>query len=138
MDELVIDTNVLILANARDDLVDDHNHLRCVLACTLFLRDVESNGRVHLDSSRLILAEYTRYCSYSGQPGTGDRFFLWLHNNQANEDRVCWSDISESASRGFDEFPDVSGLIGFDMDDRKFVATSRACSLHPTVANATD
>jgi hypothetical protein len=74
----VIDSNVLIAANGKSSQAND----ACVERCIDILLKVSQDSSLALDSGNEILDEYARYCSYSGQPGVGDRFFLWAHRNQ--------------------------------------------------------
>lgn len=135
IEDFVIDTNVLISANGRPE---DSIEPECVLECVQYLSQMQATGRVHLDSLRLILSEYRTYCTYEGQPGVGNQFFLWLHRNQANESRVCVTDITPNDEREFDEFPDSPALGRFDRSDRKFVATVLGCPDAPKIASAAD
>jgi len=86
----------------------------------------------------LILGEYRRNLSPSGQPGSGDAFFKWLWNNQGNHDHCRRVNITPHDNRGFAEFPDDPELEPFDNDDRKFVAVALASHNAPPILNATD
>jgi hypothetical protein len=81
---LVIDTNVLIVANGRET----HASVACRLASIHKLLEAQAAGRVLIDDDLFILNEYRFYCSYRGQPGVGDAFFRWLWDNQATGE-VC-------------------------------------------------
>lgn len=134
-DDAVIDTNVLVSANGR---VEHGIPPSCTLECVQYLRGIQDAGRVHLDSLRLILSEYQSHSSYAGQPGVGNQFFLWLHRNQANRDRVCISTVTPDDERGFLEFPTSASLASFDPADRKFVATALGCPDAPVIVSAAD
>ncbi|MEV4292134.1 hypothetical protein AB0K40_42070 [Nonomuraea bangladeshensis] len=54
----------------------------CTNSAIEFLEHAESRAIVVLDSSGRIFEEYERYCSFKGQPGLGDHFFLHLHRRQ--------------------------------------------------------
>ena len=78
--EIVIDTNVAVVANGRGT----HAKPSCIRECIDRLSQTINEFCVLLDDDNLILEEYRRHLSPSGQPGTGDAFFKWLHDNQAN------------------------------------------------------
>lgn len=123
---VVMDTNVAIVANRRTPQAGDG----CVEACIAELVDLRERRRLLLDEAGLILEEYRRYLSPSGQPGTGDAFFKWLWSNQANPEH-CRQVRAE-------EFPDDPALARFDRADRKFVAVAIASGERPPILNATD
>ena len=93
---------------------------------------------VLLDDGNLILAEYKNRLSHSGQPGVGDAFFKWLHDNQANPAYSRKVKVNDDSHRGFREFPSDPGLTSFDWDDRKFVAVALASGTKPAILNASD
>jgi hypothetical protein len=74
----VIDSNIIIAANGKSDQANS----ACVENCIDVLMEVTENSSLALDDAGEIVTEYKRYGSYSGQPGVGDRFFLWVHQNQ--------------------------------------------------------
>ena len=128
-----MDSNVPIAANGRDT----HANLHCQLACIEFLQkasSAKSRTRVCLDSGGLIFAEYKRYLKFRGQPGTGDMFFKFLHDQMHSEAKVLLVDISpnKDGTRGFDELPENT----IDKSDRKFVAV--ALNADANIVNATD
>lgn len=129
----VVDTNVAVVANGKSPQAD----IQCRLACVEALENVY-NSRVCLDSGDRILAEYRNNLSMSGQPGVGDRFLLWVHQNQYNSN-VCERVIlSKHSVRGFNEFPDNPELAKFDPSDRKFVSVALASQYQPFILNAVD
>jgi hypothetical protein len=136
MKAVVVDTNVLIVANgASDQAGPDH-----VIACVDALQKAYSRQIVSIDSGNRILGEYFRYASHSGQPGMGDAFAKWLLDNQGHPDRCERVDITPKAcdEEDFEEFPDDPELTAFDRSDRKFVAVAFTSNLEPHVLNATD
>ncbi|HKI34827.1 MAG TPA: hypothetical protein VKA46_23420 [Gemmataceae bacterium] len=136
MKVFVADTNVLVVANLRTPQAGP----ACVLACVNALERIQKKGRLVLDEAMLIFEEYQQYCSFSGQPGVGDAFFKWVHDNRYN-DRHCERvglTRSSDTSRDFEEFPADPDLVEFDRSDRKFVAVALASGLSPTVLNAVD
>ena len=134
---VVVDTNVAIVANGRANHIADQ---RCVGACIDNLRNIVDKGRVAIDDGYRILDEYRRNLSPSGQPGTGDMFFKWVWDNQANVDHVEQVKITPKPDHqdNFQEFPTDNRLRGFHTKDRKFVAVALASRSRPTVLNASD
>ena len=132
--EVVLDTNVAVTANFMASQAD----LACEEACIRAIRQVQAERRTLLDNKGLILEEYRRNLSHSGQPGLGDAFFKWLWENQAHPQRCRIVPVTVDASRGFAEFPKDPRLSTFDRSDRKFVAVVRASGTLPDLMNATD
>ena len=134
----VVDTNVPILANrAKDPLTIPDELAPCVLSCILAVEHVVKNGGLVIDSGDEIFDEYRRNLSLKGQPGMGDRFVKWVHDNRWNfpdEDRVAITKIGDS----YTEFPFHEGLFDFDISDRKFVAVANAHPAKPPILQAAD
>jgi hypothetical protein len=130
-----LDTNVAVVANGRASQASNS----CVSTCITALLDLRESHRVLVDERGLILDEYRRSLSPSGQPGPGDAFFKWLWDNQGNPDHCRQVDITPTGdARGFEEFPDDPGLATFDRSDRKFVAVAIASVERPPILNASD
>ena len=72
-DSVVVDTNVGIVANLTTGVSPE-----CALSCVRALRNITEGGHLTLDANGLICAEYRRYLSMAGQPGTGDAFVRWV------------------------------------------------------------
>ena len=136
MDAVVVDTNVLAVANFQAEQAGPD----CVLACIAALETAKRQQIVVIDSRAHIFSEYFRYASRSGQPGLGDAFIKWLWNNQAYATHCEQVDLTpNSCDEGdFQEFPDDRDLDGFDRSDRKFVAVAIGSKHDPKVLNATD
>lgn len=132
--EVVVDTNVPLVANGRAEQAD----LECEDACVRQLIQIQSEHRTLMDDKMLTIEEYRRNLSHSGQPGVGDAFFKWLWENQANPQHCRTVPVTVHADRGFAEFPDDPRLDKFDKDDRKFVAVALASGAGPRVLNAVD
>ena len=132
--EVVVDTNVPLVANGKAEQAG----LECEVACVRKLIQIQSEQRTLLDDKMLIMGEYRRNLSQSGQPGVGDAFFKWLWENQANEQHCRTVPLTVHADRGFVEFPDDARLSSFDLSDRKFVAVALASGTDPQVLNASD
>lgn len=135
MTELVIDTNVGVVANSRHPEAS----IECIESCITALEDARRRV-VLVDDGLRIFSEYRRHFSGTGQPGAGDAFFKWLWDNQGNR-KFCHQ-ITITAVAGtdddFEEFPRDPDLIGFDRSDRKFVAVALANGNSPAILNASD
>ena len=122
----VVDTNVAIAANGRKTHADEE----CRLTCVEKLESLEQKV-VAIDDGGLILEEYGNCLNYSGGPGVGDEFFMYVFNNQGRENRVRMVTVTPSGD-SFQELPENT----FDRSDRKFLAV--AVVAKATVLNATD
>jgi hypothetical protein len=132
---VVVDTNVLVVANGKHDAADPD----CVESCISALTSARE-GTVLVDDGYRIFEEYRRHCSHRGQPGLGDAFFKWLWDNQANNAhciQVAIQHVGPEAT-DFAEYPADVALAGFDRSDRVFVAVAVASGLAPDVLNASD
>ena len=130
---VVVDTNVAIVANGRDT----HASLACQYACTVFLEGLVAPRKrtyIVLDEPGLIFGEYSDYLSYKGQPGVGDMFFKYLHDHMYLNKKVRRVSITQidDEGRGFNELPPNS----VDMNDRKFLAAAVVASAE--IVNALD
>lgn len=134
MSTVVIDTNVLLVANRRHDGVS----APCIAACVQRLKSIRETDTVVLDDGRRIISEYARNLQTTRQPGVGDEFIKWLAQNQANVDRVHQVPLDEVQANEFTEFPDAQLQTEFDPPDRKFVATSAAHADRPPIIQAAD
>lgn len=132
----VMDTNVAIVANGKTPQAGD----RCMGACITTLLELREQHRILLDEQGLILEEYRRHLSPSGQPGAGDAFFKWLWSNQGNPEHCRQMPLTpvKSGWRGFEELPDDPALATFDRSDQKFVAVSIASGEKALILNAAD
>lgn len=136
--KFVIDTNVPKTANRAIDPASIPDELvSCVLACVEAVNHVVKNGGLVIDSGDEIFSEYRKQLLIKGQPGVGDRFMKWVHDNRwsfPEADRVTITKNGES----YNEFPSHEGLVKFDNSDRKFVAVSNAHPDKPLILQATD
>ncbi len=136
--KFLVDTNVPKTANYALNPADITDELAgCILACVEAIDHVVKKGSLVLDAGDEIFTEYRNHLSMSGQPGVGDRFMKWVHDNRwsfPDADRVIITKNGES----YDEFPDHDGLSDFDNSDRKFIAASNAHPAKPPVLQATD
>lgn len=134
MAEVVIDTNVLLVASRRHDGASP----QCVLACADRLQRVQRSEQVVIDDGFRILGEYQNKLDPNKGKGVGEAFLKWLLQNQANPSRVRRVALTERAADDYTEFPDQALAAGFDPPDRKFVAVAHAHPDKPPVLQATD
>ena len=132
--EVVMDTNVAIQAN-KTGTTEDRD---CVDKSIKRLRRIQDEAKLLLDDCGLIIGEYRRYLSPSGQPGPGDAFFKWVHDNHYNQEYCERVPVTPDLEWSFREFPHDSCLESFDRNDRKFVAVALASGTSPQIINATD
>lgn len=133
----IVDTNVAITANRATDPDLPPELIDCVSACVEAIISIKKGGGLVLDAGDEIFDEYRRNLSLSGQPGQGDIFMKWVHDNRHSfpaEDLVPITPNGES----YEEFPDHPGLVDFDLSDRKFVAVANAHPAKPPILEATD
>lgn len=131
-DRIVVDTNVLIVANGRGNPPADYE---CERTCIKMLEGAAKGKQVVLlDGSNRIMNEYSDHCSRRGTPGVGDMFFKFLHDHQHSTKKVIHISIQETPDEdgGFANLPANT----FDRDDRKFLAVAEAGD--GRVVNATD
>lgn len=134
----LMDTNVPKTANLAIDPTSVPDELAgCVVACVQAVEHVVKKGGLVMDAGDEIFDEYRRQLNMRGQPGVGDRFMKWVHDNRwrfPTEDRVIITGDDES----YKEFPNHEGLSNFDPSDRKFVAVANAHPGKPPILEATD
>ena len=120
----IVDTNVPKTANLAiqpdpDSDVSDE----CVQACIEAVKYVIKERGLVVDTGDEIFDEYRQQLSMKGQPGIGDAFMKWVHDNRwslHDSQRVNITRNDDS----YDEFPAHDGLKNFDKSDRKFVAVA--------------
>jgi len=137
-EKCLVDTNVPKTANlaTQPDPASDVPDC-CVLACIEAIEHVIRRRALVMDAGDEIFDEYRQQLSMRGQPGVGDRFMKWVHDNRwslPELDRVTITRNGDS----YDEFPDHDELKEFDKSDRKFVAVSNAHHEKPPILQATD
>lgn len=138
MSAIVIDTNVLLVANGIAPQMSD----ACRLTCIARLDRVRSSEAVVVDRQFLILSEYQRKADPNRRPpGPGDAFLRYLLQNMAVSERVSPVDLTPTnpEQTNFAEFPNDNVLRdAFDPADRKFVAASNAHSEKPPILESAD
>ncbi len=134
----LVDTNVPKTANlaTQPDPESDVSDA-CVLACIEAVEHVIKKRGLIIDAGDEIFDEYRGQLSMKGQPGVGDRFMKWVHDNRwslHDSQRVRITRNGDS----FDEFPTHDDLNNFDISDRKFAAVANAHSNKPPILQAID
>ena len=133
MSDVVIDTNVLLVADGRGEQMSED----CLIACVKRLELVRESERVVLDYGWLILGEYQNKLVPNGSPTPGNAFLKWLLQAQ----QITWVTITptNAESNKFAEFPPDDGLVNsFDPEDRKFVAVANAHPDKPPILESAD
>jgi len=134
MSEVVVDTNVLHVAEGMHDEVTDE----CKLACSQRLLDIRKGWIVVIDDDFRVLREYQKKFDLKRHHGAGAVFLKWLLQNKANPRHVVRVPLTEVAEDQFAEFP-VARLEGeFDRSDRKFPALANAHPAKPPILQAVD
>ena len=127
MSAVVIDTNVLVVANGKAAAPQASE--KCVVLCRNRLRQIiEGSESILLDDKKRIIKEYRNNLNDKGR-GFGDRFWLELkrrlYNPKGYPSTVLTVPITPLEGNGneFQEFPnDDPALIYFHKKDKKFVA----------------
>lgn len=134
MSAVVIDTNVLLVANGSHQNVS----APCRAECVTRLQARRKAGVVVIDDAFRILREYQHKTRPNQPKGVGDVFLKWLLQNQWNDKRVHRIAITETQPDAFAEFPDATLQSQFDPPDRKFVAVAHAHPDKPPIWQAAD
>jgi len=137
MSAIVIDTNVLLIADGQGGHMSDD----CRLECEARLMAVQAGDQTVLDDSWLILGEYQHKLDPNQSPTPGSAFIKWLLQRQGMAQHVSWVSITSTNAdqTKFAEFPSDAGLeSAFDPADRKFVAASNAHVEKPPILESAD
>jgi len=132
--KVVIDTNVLLVANGKHQDVSPE----CQTECIKWLNKIQSHGVVVIDDGFRILGEYMHKTKPNQPKGVGDTFLKVLLQRQANNKHVEVVKINENSTDKFEEFPDSVLQDAFDPPDRKFVAVANAHAEKPPILQAAD
>ena len=126
MGAVVIDTNVIVVANGK--AAAPQASQECIIRCQARLTEIMSGTEmILLDDKKRIIEEYKNNLNKKGR-GFGDRFWqelvrrMWNPRNQP--EKVIRVPITPLAGNGtdFEEFPnDDEALKDFHKKDRKFV-----------------
>lgn len=133
MSEVVIDTNVLLVAERMHADVTPE----CVRACVERLESIRYADTVVLDDCYRVLREYQNKLSANRGKGVGAAFLKWLMQHQRTS-RVEYVSLTETAADWFEEFPAAALQGAFDPPDRKFPSVSNAHAAKPPVLQAAD
>lgn len=131
MGAVVIDTNVLVVANGRS--VAPQASEKCVALCRARLAELRRGSEsILLDDKKRIIQEYRRNLNEKVR-GYGNQFWLELkrryYNPKSSPNTVIKVKITSLTGNGteFEEFPnDDASLKDFHKKDKKFVAVSLA------------
>ena len=134
MAEVVVDTNVLLVAEGRHDDVSEE----CMLTCIQRLQTVMESATVVIDDSYRVIGEYQNKLDSRRGKGVGTAFLKWLVQNQANVARVARVALTETPGECFAEFPAPALESSFDSSDRKFPAVANAHPAKPSILQAVD
>lgn len=132
MSEVVIDTNVAVVANRQNNDAS----VSCADACILFLTEVQSNHVVLIDGADEIRGEYAKNLIQSRPYQLGAQFLLHILQHQGNSAKVRIVELPKTEQGEFEDFPDCPELATFDRSDRKFAALARRTG--NAVTNAID
>ena len=125
MDAVIVDTNVIVIANDTDDERAD-----CRDRCQDRLQEIISHDEtVVIDDGWRIFGEYKNNTNPNNRKGIGDLFVKRLLQNLSNPSVCTMVPITPLAGNGidFEEFPNVDeALTGFHKKDRKFIAVALA------------
>lgn len=136
-EELIIDTNVAILANGKSKFP-----AKCIYECIQTIRGITKRNHAIIVTDRegFIFNEYKKYLNLSGEPGLGDEFLKWLDENRWTEDLCRIIDLNVSSEDEFCQgiIPDAICQSSFDPSDRKFLAVSIKHPESPQIVEATD
>lgn len=122
---------MLVVANQGASHADD----ACLERCIDFLLQCTERRTLVLDEGYEILRKYATHCSWSGQPGVGDEFFLWAQTNAPQLHRVT---LGKTAAGEYVDFPQDAALAGLDQDDRIWVAATVAAAPPTQLVNGVD
>lgn len=132
---IIVDTNVLVVANGRDC---PQANIACIRLCRQQLYSIQQSGGLLIDDAWHIIREYKKEVSQSGQPGLGDAFLRWVLTNLRNTQQCQQLRITQLGDNEFSEFPTDPALAKFDPADRKFVAVALSHPDCPPILNAVD
>jgi CheY-like chemotaxis protein len=138
MSAIVIDTNVLLVANGLAPQMSEG----CRLVCLARLEEARSSDAIVIDLQYLILGEYQRKLDPNRRPpGPGDTFLRHVLQNMGTIRHVTTVSLTATNAdqTDFQEFPDDEYLRkAFDPADRKFVAASNAHLDKPPIVESAD
>ncbi len=132
MTEVIIDTNVAVIANRQNaDVVES-----CADACIHFLISAQSGRVILIDDSDEVRKEYAKALRVERPYQLGAQFLLHVLQQQFNPQRVRRVVLAKDDGGEFADFPNDPALAAFDRSDRKFAALAKQTGV--AVTNATD
>lgn len=134
MAEVVVDTNVLLVAEGKHQDASDE----CVLACVQRLQKIMRIDTVVVDDGYRIFGEYQHKLDAKLGKGVGTVFLKWLLQRQSNKRYVQQVSVTEASKDRFSEFPVPALESQFDPPDRKFPAVANAHPAKPSILQAAD
>ena len=137
MSSIVIDTNVLLVADGKAGQMSE----ACRIECIERLQKIQSSERVVVDDSWLIVGEYHKKITPNNSSMPGSAFLKWLLQFQGNDKHVSRVKVTprDPECTLFEEFP-LDGVLeaSFDPADRKFIAVANAHPEKPPVLESAD
>ncbi|HOD72261.1 MAG TPA: hypothetical protein PKO27_14610 [Deltaproteobacteria bacterium] len=131
---VVIDTNVILVANDQHEGVSEE----CVIECVNRLNSLRKTGCVVIDDSFHILLEYQKKTNPKKPIGVGDAFVRWLLEYKSNPHFCEQVTLNELSENQYKEFPCSKLEAICDPPDRKFIAVANAHPDRPPVWQAAD
>ena len=131
MDAVIVDTNIIVIA----DNTDDDERKDCRERCQDRLRQIldqqilDQRETVVVDDGWRIFGEYEQHVDPNTRKGIGAIFVKTLMQNLKNPEICTTVHITPLAGNGtdFEEFPNADeALTGFHKKDRKFIAVALA------------
>ena len=145
MDAVIVDTNVIVIADNTDDDEREDCRERCQDRLQQILDQCERCERVIIDDRWRIFEEYKHHVDPNTRKGIGAIFVKTLMQNLENPEICTTVHITPLAGNGtdFEEFPNADeALTGFHKKDRKFIAVAlahqRDAEQTPTILLAID
>jgi hypothetical protein len=136
----IVDTNVF-LGVAQIEKITNENQLRCALECVKVLNGIKDNPKkkivVDMNSETKksdILSEYCHKLNPYNGKSLAEIVLKLLHD----ENRIVYRKITPQHDNDYVEFPHNRNLSGFDVSDKKFVATSCSQTPHYPIIQSMD
>lgn len=133
-DRYLVDTNVLISANGKDEDTPEE----CILSCIHQLESIKESGKVVLDNGWLVLKEYLGNVNSDNGGGVGSQFLQYILSHQWDTDSVECREITDDGNDSFNEYPSDPLLSSFDPSDKKFIALCALDTQNSVIIEATD
>lgn len=131
---IVVDTNVLAVAEGLNDEATDH----CRQACVRIAQQVRGGQLIAVDADDLIVREYIRVLKKADTSGVGTKLAQTLFR-QRHDPQVCRRvqvTPADEPPGSFEEVP--AKLRDFDIDDHVFIAVAAADGRGTQVLQALD